>query len=305
MKFGELILLFNEEIEKIKKEKGPTTRFILTAYNAVFKQLRESVPHNEVATAAKINMLAITPHMKEKLINMAKRPLSAEFKKRYAREALRLELIGYLGIGEKKAATLIDAGLTTIAQLKQPRWNAELGLDTQLMLQYMPERQISHSAIAAIEHQLTNFNGAQIVGSYRRKKPILKDIDIMISSDNNLILDSYLEYLNRIFDKRIHIYSKGADRISFFLQPKIRGPVYKADVFRASPETKTAMLLYSTGPKEFNINMRRRAKKMGYLLNQNGIFNASTKQRIDAPSDDEQRLFEILDMEYVSPDKRV
>jgi DNA polymerase/3'-5' exonuclease PolX len=78
--------------------------------------------------------------------------------------------------------------------------------------------------------------------------------------------------------------------------------IYKIDVFRTLPEDEIPMMLYSTGSKEFNVGMRGKAKKLGYLLNQKGLFKDGKKiENLDTEED----YFNILDMEYKEPKDRI
>ena len=77
--------------------------------------------------------------------------------------------------------------------------------------------------------------------------------------------------------------------------------IYKIDVFRTSIEDQIPMLLYSTGSKEFNIVMRGKAKKLGYLLNQKGLFKKGEK--VDNLTS-EKDYFDILGMAYQEPRER-
>ena len=79
---------------------------------------------------------------------------------------------------------------------------------------------------------------------------------------------------------------------------------YKLDIFRASGDTYYSNLLYSTGPKEFNIKTRSKAKQMGYLLNQNGLFKESDKKKINLPQDDEKKILSYIKLQYLSPENR-
>jgi DNA polymerase/3'-5' exonuclease PolX len=117
-------------------------------------------------------------------------------------------------------------------------------------------------------------------------------------------LDDYIKYLKKTFHNKIYLYSKGEDKISLIIQPfKTNDNIrYKFDVFRTEPENYYSMLLYSTGPRDFNIRQRRHAKKLGLLLNQNGIFKNGKK--INSSGDTERDLFKILNMDYVEPKDR-
>ena len=61
-------------------------------------------------------------------------------------------------------------------------------------------------------------------------------------------------------------------------------------------------LLYFTGSYELNQNMRLKAKKMGYKLNEYGLYDLKTNDMIVVTS--EQEIFEKLEMNYLLPNQR-
>ena len=58
-----------------------------------------------------------------------------------------------------------------------------------------------------------------------------------------------------------------------------------------------AGLLYFTGSKDFNISMRSRAKSLGYVLNQHGLFKGNERVHVYTEKD----IMNQLNMEFVSP----
>jgi DNA polymerase (family 10) len=59
-------------------------------------------------------------------------------------------------------------------------------------------------------------------------------------------------------------------------------------------------LLYFTGSKEFNIRLRQLAIKMGYKINEYGIFKKDKK----LAGKTEEEIFSLLKMEYIPPELR-
>jgi DNA polymerase/3'-5' exonuclease PolX len=302
MKTKELIYLFNEEIAKVKHEKKDSSSlpFILRAYSAVLKQLYDNFHTNEILSASKINDLHITKNMKDKLIKMLS--VKVHNDPNMKKKLLHNELRRITGIGAQKATILIDKGLTSIEQLKQPKWWNQLNLDTQTALATQPNRRIPHAEIKAIEPILTKFTPAKIVlvGSYRRNTPTSKDIDVMLVSARSSLMNEYLKYLEKKIP-HIYLYSKGADKMSLVLEfSKIKK--YKMDVFRAHPDYYWSQLLYSTGSKNNNIIMRGRAKRLGYILNQKGLWKNG--ERILGPNANEHAYYKAIGMDYLPPEKR-
>jgi DNA polymerase/3'-5' exonuclease PolX len=302
MKNKELIYLFNEEFTKVRNEKkeSKSLPFIIRAYSLVLKQLNDHFHSNDVISSSKINSLHITQHMKDKLIKLLNTKIESD--PMMKKKLLHNELRRIIGIGPQKATDLIEQGLKSIKQLKQSKWWNQLNTDTQTALSTQPLRRIPHNEIKKIEPLLTKFTGAKIilVGSYRRKMPSSKDIDVMLVSENSTMMGKYLKYLEKKIP-HIYLYSKGGDKMSLVLEfDELKK--YKMDVFRTHPDFYWSHLLYSTGSKANNIRMRTQAKRYGYLLNQNGLWKNG--ERVLGPNANEHAYFKTIGMEYIPPEKR-
>ena len=309
MKFYELLVIFQTFIRdvKINNKDNPSLKFIISAYNKVLTELNNTFKPNEIITEDKINNTNLTIKMKNKLIELLKlkitQKMENEIKSLHKHAILKKDLDSLLGIGEKKANDLIDQGLNNIKQLYSKKWFSQLNTDTQMILIHKPLRYIPHSDIEQIEKIFTSFSkDIVLVGSYRRNKPFLRDIDILFKQTKTNTIDKLIKYLEKKFNN-IWIYANGDDKVSFIFCPHSDTNIkYKADIFISDENTFYSNLLYTTGSKNHNIKMRAKARKMGYLLNQNGIFKNGKK--INKPQDNEAKLFAILDMPYVKPTER-
>jgi DNA polymerase (family 10) len=75
------------------------------------------------------------------------------------------------------------------------------------------------------------------------------------------------------------------------------------DIEFVSEEEWGTALLYFTGSKGFNVYMRADAKRKGMLLNEHGLYDINTGDKIlQYPS--EEDIFEEIGMKYVSPPMR-
>ncbi len=226
--------------------------------------------------------------------------------------ALLKELSQFMGIGNERAKILLNAGLKNINQLHMKKYKELLPEETKLFIDLKPIREIPHDDISKLEPYITdsakNIGKALIVGSYRREKPTSRDIDVMLVSSDKEAIEKYLKKLQQEIPDCIYPYSKGYDKLSLIIDMskaklvKEKDRIYKLDVFRTLPEDEIPMLLYSTGSKEHNILMRGKAKRMGYLLNQKGLFKNGEK--IEG-LDSEKAYFDILAIEYKEPKNRV
>lgn len=190
--------------------------------------------------------------------------------------------------------------------------------ETKIFLSYNPLRKIPRQIIQKIEkeipppHELRKHAGTKnikdwiIVGSYRRKKAFSSDIDLMIVSEDKNATRNFAQYLGRNLPFPFYAYNDGDDKVSGVLQVKTpKKEFVKFDIFRSSEKCAPFMLLYSTGSKDFNVKMRSKVKKEGYLLNQKGLFykNNPTK-KVKYNFLNEKSIFDFLKMKYVHPQNR-
>ena len=63
-------------------------------------------------------------------------------------------------------------------------------------------------------------------------------------------------------------------------------------------------LLYFGSSREFSKKIRTIASKLGYKLNEMGLYNKKTGKRIEFNPVEEKEIFDFLKIEYVPPEKR-
>lgn len=305
VKYKDIIEYFLYKANKIFKEKTQSSRFRALNYKKVANIIEQKCNSlNTIIDHDFIINLPITNYMKKQILEF-KKPKNIKINKK---EKLFIELKKILGIGDEKAKMLINEGLKNINELKLKKWQDKLSEETKIYLSNTPEKPIPFLDIQKIEKLIKKLKfKLEFVGSYRRKKINSNDIDIMIISDDELILDKFLLALIKLTKNKVYLYSKGPDKMSLIIDTeKITSEkhIYKIDVFRCSNELYIPMLLYSTGSKEFNIKMRSIAKRKGYLLNQNGLFNKNSQKKIDNLKS-EKDYFDFLEMEYKLPEDRI
>ena len=128
------------------------------------------------------------------------------------------------------------------------------------------------------------------VGSIRRRKPLPRDVDMLLIPANQGALLTALQGLG---EKR-----RGG--------PKIEERLYKGvqlDLYFATPETWATLLLIRTGSKEHNIKLTTLAKRKGWTLHASGkgLCNAED-ERIAWES--EESIFQALGLPFVEPWER-
>lgn len=147
-------------------------------------------------------------------------------------------------------------------------------------------------------------------GSYRRLKETSGDVDfIIIHNDyktlNTVMKKNYLDiFVNKLIDKNFIIESltKTDVKTKYMGIFKWKSSKPRRIDIRIFPlESYYSALLYFTGSKDFNRQMRLNAIFMDYTLNEYGLYDDKGKMfKVKSEKD----IFDLLNMEYVTPDKR-
>ena len=136
---------------------------------------------------------------------------------------------------------------------------------------------------------------AELAGSYRRGVPFIGDMDVVIIPVQTII--EMTPDARELFDKIDILPGK---RTSIVLESN-EGPV-QCDFYIATLEDWGAQMLTWTGSALMNQIMRGTAKKKGYKLNQYGLWNTQTNERI--AGENENEIFDKIGMRRVAPEER-
>jgi DNA polymerase (family X) len=224
------------------------------------------------------------------------------------------------GLSESAAAALARRGYTTRRQLL--RVIDELPTATQAELRHQPRQSLplkTGQKIAALfkEHAVGLGRGGslRVVGSIRRGKARLKDIDLLL-----VVPKADALRLSKLALKRtrklalLESYAQGSRRRSLIVRMPAgpQGINYRVDVFLAERAELPYALLHHTGSSRYNIRLRAHAKARGWRLNQYGLFDrqaggaGSTGARVagTARVKTEQQLARFLGVTYRPPQGR-
>ena len=130
----------------------------------------------------------------------------------------------------------------------------------------------------------------EVAGSIRRKKPQVKDIDIVLIPRNRDALDHRLLQLGKLYMAGLKVARVQMEEITL-------------DVYYATPDTWATLLLIRTGSMENNIRLATLAKKRAWHLaaSGDGLFN-ERGQRI--AGDTEESIYKALGLPYQKPQER-
>lgn len=136
-----------------------------------------------------------------------------------------------------------------------------------------------------------------VVGSVRRNKPLIADIDLMCAPDAYLLVCKYLSE-----NPHYKMLVSGDKKSSFLLDNAEKTEI---DVNLVSEESWAFGLLHHTGSKEFNVKCRQIAKEKGLTLNQYGLFDKSGNSVFKSPKNlSEADILQYLGIGYVYPKNR-
>jgi len=155
-----------------------------------------------------------------------------------------------------------------------------------------------------------------MVGSYRRQSETSGDVDILLTSEDKGIemirllkqklIDKGLLYTNDVF-------SSGDTKIMVAI--KLLGKYRHLDIFYHPRDIYPFATLHSTGPAEFNSDLRSFFIRKGYSLSEKGIKKGSAKgpsilkieilTKIGKQSiESEEDIFKFVDLPYIAPENR-
>jgi len=126
----------------------------------------------------------------------------------------------------------------------------------------------------------------EIGGSWRRGSDRIGDLDIMVVTESGTFDGARLP-------PNFKMEQGGPNKIMGTLyldKPLEEGGKQRvemhADFWACTPAARGAMLLFITGPKALNIEMRRFASVFGWLLNEKGLFDHEGKQLDNGTEED-------------------
>ena len=131
----------------------------------------------------------------------------------------------------------------------------------------------------------------EITGSIRRRKEVVKDIDMIATGDNALKLMDY--FTTQPYVKEI--VAKGDTKSTVRLQNGIN-----MDLRVVADKEYPYVLNHFTGSKEHNTAIRHRAKAMGIKVNEYGLFKEEKLILCDSEAD----IYRALDLDYIPPEIR-
>ncbi|MDY6769642.1 MAG: DNA polymerase/3'-5' exonuclease PolX [Candidatus Nanohaloarchaea archaeon] len=183
------------------------------------------------------------------------------------------------GFGEKSQASILDhIGL------------AREGQERMLLGDVVPMVQELEEQLAATEA----FDRAEVVGSFRRRKPTIGDLDVLATApDRDAAMDAFCG-----LDDVTEVLSRGDTKSSIVLDDAVQ-----VDLRIVEPSSWGAAILYFTGSKDHNVALRKRAQQRGWTLNEYGLREAGDSgERVAGRTEEE--IYAAFDMAFIPPELR-
>lgn len=217
------------------------------------------------------------------------------------------------GVGAVRAMSLIEKDdVFSIQQLQIGINDNRIRLNEKQLIglkhyTHLNQR-IPYNEITVIKNKIQNLCTNiefEIAGSYRRKLLTSGDIDIIIKAKEANTTD--IKDMVFILKKNKLITDTLAHGSHKFMGVILHNNIHRRiDIICRNPLTYYPALLYFTGSKEFNINMRNIALRLNYTLNEDGLYKLVNGRSSDKPLlfKSEEEIFDKLNMDYTLPENR-
>ncbi len=185
------------------------------------------------------------------------------------------------GFGEKSQADILRA----LEEYKEGK-----GKTTKMLLPYAGE--IAEDLISFLKSD-KNVKEALPLGSLRRRKPLVGDIDIAVVSEKPLeTIDHFTNY-----PRKDRIIEKGTTTSSLLTTGG-----NQVDLMVLTPSQWGSLLQHFTGSKEHNVHLRELALKKGMSLNEKGIKDVKTGKVKKYTK--EEDFYSAMGLDWIPPEMR-
>lgn len=140
--------------------------------------------------------------------------------------------------------------------------------------------------------QIEEIADVEMAGSYRRRKETVGDLDILVlCDDSEKVMDHYTS-----FEDVEEVVSKGETKSTIRLKSGLQ-----VDLRVIAEESYGAAMMYFTGSKDHNIELRDRALDRDMKLNEYGLFDEDDEP---VAQETEEEIYEVLDLSWITPELR-
>ncbi|MDD3887588.1 MAG: DNA polymerase/3'-5' exonuclease PolX [Patescibacteria group bacterium] len=253
-----------------------------------YKKMKKKMP-------AKVEEMTVIEGVGPKLVKKVYEKLGIKTVKQLEEAAEKGKISKLKGMGEKTEENILSG----IKFLEKNKGRKLLGY-------ILPEAlDIKQDLI-----NFTNDKNIELVGSIRRGKETIGDIDLLaVSNNSKKLIDAFCSL--RQVEK---IYARGADKALVRLKSG-----FDCDLRVFKKESYGAGLLYFTGSKLHNIKLRKMAMAKGLSLNEYGLYKVksqnlkvksdklkvkSNETKTKIAGETEKEIYQKFGMDYIEPELR-
>ncbi len=263
------------ELDKIpgvgKSIAATITEVLDTGESKVLEELRESLPPG---VRQLMELEGVGPKNAMRLVEELKLS-SIDGLEKAAREGKVRELKGF---GEKKEQNILQS----ISDYRNRQTRFLLGAILPIVDDILTWMRKSPAVLRS-----------DVAGSYRRRRETIGDLDLLVASnDPDASSKRFVE-----MPPVERVVSHGSTKSTVFLRGHLQ-----VDCRVVPPEAYGAALQYFTGSKDHNVKLRTIGVKLGYKLNEYGLFRREDDSLV--ASETEKEIYRALGMDYVQPELR-
>jgi DNA polymerase (family 10) len=144
--------------------------------------------------------------------------------------------------------------------------------------------------------KISGIKKAALAGSLRRKKETIGDIDIIATAERKNWKKVVAKFIS--IPQCGSILASGETKASILLTKSNT----QVDLRLVNDHEYGSALLYFTGSKEHNIQLRLLAKESGWKLNEYGLFDEKTNKRLAGKTEEE--VYHYLNLQFIPPELR-
>ena len=156
---------------------------------------------------------------------------------------------------------------------------------------YLVDAQCYADAIAAHLRKLSCAENVEVAGSFRRRKETVGDLDVLVSSRR---ADEIMEHVMQ-FEGIAEVLARGETKMTLRLKCGLQ-----VDIRVVAPQSYGAALVYFTGSKQHNIDLRKLGQDKGLKINEYGVFRGS--RRIAGRT--EEDVYRTIGLCWIPPELR-
>lgn len=222
-----------------------------------------------------------------------------------------LKLLTIEGLGPKRVLTLYrELGAMGLEDLKRAARSGKIrqiegfgpkleeAILEGLKLAKKEGKRFKYAAIEEYAFALVSYlektegiRAVEVAGSFRRKKETVGDLDLLVSTfSGKEAIENFVKY-----EDIQSVLSRGTTRSTVILKSGLQ-----VDLRAVAPESYGAALHYLTGSKAHNIAVRKIGQKMGFKINEYGVF----KGRKKIAGATEEEVYRAVGLPYIEPELR-